>query len=284
MYQIVNVEQGSQEWLDLRRNKITATDSCVIMGVSPWRTPLQLWQDKIQGTQQEQTEAMKRGSRLEPGTLERFNKMSESDFKPVVIISDKYPWMMASLDGLDDVVCVEIKHPNIDDHNEAKKGRVPKKYYPQCQHQLTVLGHTHMIYLSSHLGDDEIVIVERDDDYIAEMIIKEKEFFDRLQNFDAPPETERDIITIDDVHFEKLSFLYRNIKEQLERLKIVEQQLRDELIEIAADRTVQGGGIRIRKVISAGRIEYDKIEQLKGLDLNRYRKESSVSWRITTIE
>ena len=46
---IINNEiiQGSQEWLDLRKTKITATDACVIMGESSWKTIIQLYEEKI---------------------------------------------------------------------------------------------------------------------------------------------------------------------------------------------------------------------------------------------
>ena len=44
--------QGTPEWLEFRRTMVMASDSPVIMGVSPWKTPLQLYHEKVNGTQQ----------------------------------------------------------------------------------------------------------------------------------------------------------------------------------------------------------------------------------------
>ena len=35
---IVNLEQGTKEWLEWRRQGITATESSVILGLSPYKT------------------------------------------------------------------------------------------------------------------------------------------------------------------------------------------------------------------------------------------------------
>ena len=45
---IVNeMQQGTPEWLALRKTKITATDACVIMGSSRWKTKTQLYREKL---------------------------------------------------------------------------------------------------------------------------------------------------------------------------------------------------------------------------------------------
>ena len=44
---IINLIQGSPEWLELRKNKITGTDSSVLLGSNPFKTRLELWQQKM---------------------------------------------------------------------------------------------------------------------------------------------------------------------------------------------------------------------------------------------
>ena len=44
------MEQKSEEWLDWRKKGIGSSDAPIIMGVSPWKTPFELWEEKT-GTQ-----------------------------------------------------------------------------------------------------------------------------------------------------------------------------------------------------------------------------------------
>lgn len=44
--QFLNLLQNTQEWEKFRLQKIGASDAPIIMGVSPWKTPFQLWLEK----------------------------------------------------------------------------------------------------------------------------------------------------------------------------------------------------------------------------------------------
>ncbi len=52
--------QHSNEWLELRKNKIGASDAPIIMKVSPWKTPYRLWEEKLGLTECVSNQAMKR--------------------------------------------------------------------------------------------------------------------------------------------------------------------------------------------------------------------------------
>src|SRR5215472_18741668 len=111
--------QGSEAWHKLRKSKITATDAPVIMGVNPWTTPYQRWQEKTcESISDRKTEAMQRGIDLEPIARDLFSLKTGIELIPKddpknVIISNKNEWMMASLDGIDvtNSHIVEIKCP-----------------------------------------------------------------------------------------------------------------------------------------------------------------------------
>jgi putative phage-type endonuclease len=53
------------EWLAARRTGIGGSDIAAILGLSPWRTPLDVYREKIDGDQQPETEAMRWGRLLE---------------------------------------------------------------------------------------------------------------------------------------------------------------------------------------------------------------------------
>jgi len=143
MVKIVDIKQNTDEWLAWRRNMIGASESPIIMGVSKWCTPWQLYMRKL-GLIPEQAdnEAMARGRAYESEALKDFNKQFGFDCVPVVMVHDEYPWMIASLDGWDAErrIAVEIKCPGKEDHECAISGLVPIHYVPQLQHQLSVTG------------------------------------------------------------------------------------------------------------------------------------------------
>lgn len=63
----------SKEQLELRRKGITGTDISAIMGINPWRTPMDVYLEKIgQGAPVPESEAMYWGAALERPILQRF--------------------------------------------------------------------------------------------------------------------------------------------------------------------------------------------------------------------
>ncbi len=61
---IINVKEISrEEWLELRRNSIGGSDSAAACGMSPWKSPLELYCDKMGMIPDKETnESMRRGT------------------------------------------------------------------------------------------------------------------------------------------------------------------------------------------------------------------------------
>ncbi len=109
---LMEMEQGTKEWLTLRTTKITSTDASIIMGVSHWKTKIQLYNDKInEHTNTFVNDRMKRGLDLEPIARELFCIQNGIDMYPCIVMKD---WAMASLDGRSSCgnYIVEIKNEN----------------------------------------------------------------------------------------------------------------------------------------------------------------------------
>lgn len=61
------------EWLEQRRGYLGGTDVSAILGLHPYRTPLQVYLEKTgQALEQEETPAMRRGTRMEPYVAELY--------------------------------------------------------------------------------------------------------------------------------------------------------------------------------------------------------------------
>jgi len=177
--------QGSDEWLEMRRKKITATDASVIMGTNPWKNTTQLYFEKIKGENTKKTARMQRGVDLEPLARDFYCKTTGIACTPVVVVRD---WIMASLDGSDDSMqnILEIKCPGSKDHALAKNGEIPSYYYAQLQHQMYVAGVQKMDYLSFDGEEGVIIEVIRNREYIEKLIEKELKFYQCLMNREAP--------------------------------------------------------------------------------------------------
>ncbi|MDQ1280047.1 MAG: hypothetical protein QG670_1309 [Thermoproteota archaeon] len=279
------MEQNTQEWLDVRKNHIGASDAPIIMGVSPWRTPYQLWQEKLGiGACQAENSAMRYGKQMEEPARLAYEKYTGNLVSPEVVFHPTKKFMMASLDGLsfDRSIAVEIKNSNADDHQHAKNGKVPTKYYPQVQHQLACLGINLLHYFSYRDGEGVIVEVERDHSYIESLYAEEESFWNKVLNLDSPELGERDFVKITDEDFTRLASEWGNLTKQLALLEKKEKEYRAALIARANGQNAKGNGITLTKIMRKGAVDYKKVPELIGIDLEVYRKEPVESWRITS--
>lgn len=179
---MLNLEQGSQEWLDFRSNHITATDASIILGTNPYCTREELMQRKL-GLLPEvkMNAAMRRGSAMEPAARVAASDYLHMTFTPVVLQSDSHPWAMASLDGISpEGVVIEIKCPGKKNHEAAKRGAIPEYYYPQLHHQMWVAEANSVWYWSWDGSAGVAIQVERCQEYIDWIIRMEEEFYREL--------------------------------------------------------------------------------------------------------
>jgi len=100
-HEFVKAEQRSPEWFALRKGGITATDATVIAGLSPYKTPYQLWAEKLGKVEPSKAgAAAQRGIILEDAVatfyeLETGRKLKRSNG---IVRWKGAPWVMASLD------------------------------------------------------------------------------------------------------------------------------------------------------------------------------------------
>lgn len=277
--------QNTPEWHAFRRKRIGASDAPVIMRISPWKTPYQLWIEKTSGIESSATPQQKRGLELEEAARQAFEKMTGMIMFPKVVLHPTHDWMMASLDGIDlDGNCiVEIKCPGQADQEIAKQGKIPEKYFPQLQHQLAVTGLKKAFYFSFDGTNGVILEQERDESFITKMIDLEKEFWKCLVDLNAPSLCDRDFVQREDDEWTKISQKWLNIHRQLKSLEDEEKTLRGALIQMTENKNVTGGGIKLTRSLRKGNVQYHQIPELKDIDLEKYRKEPSEVWRLTAM-
>lgn len=277
---------GSQKWAEIRRTLITATDMTVLMGVHKWgKTPRVLYDQKMSGLGDIVTPSMERGLYLEVPAREVFQEITGHKVSPRFIISDDYVWAGASLDGYNDEgVIVELKCSGKEDHEAALKGEVPAHYYPQIQWQMVVTGQKESYYMSYHPGQEHPTAIVRcslDEEYAKVMITKGLEFLECLKNEMPPGATDDDYIFIDDEDFLEKEKIMDGLLQKQGCIKEEISSLRAYLLRRCDAHKSKGNFLNFTPYLKKGTIDLSKIPELKGVDLEPYRKPPKASWRVT---
>jgi len=277
------LKQGTEEWLEMRRKYIGASDAPAVMQVSPWKTPYQLWMEKVTtNVPTKKSAAMQRGNDLEEPARQCFEKKTGLVVFPKVKFHAEISFMMASLDGMDieEENIVEIKCPNAIDHAMAVNGKVPEKYIPQLMHQMEVCQLEKAFYFSFDGNDGVIVTVERDDSYIKNLIKQEEIFWDYVQNFTAPPMIDKDFKVKNDYDWIRTAQKWKSVKDNINHLMKEETSLRESLISMSDNQNCLGGGIALKKMARKGAVDYKMIPELQDKNLDIYRKGNIEYWQI----
>ena len=281
---IIEVEQGSDAWLAWRRTVITATDCPAIMGSSPWSTAFKTWQRKLCLVEEQKTnEAMERGKRLEPKARAKFIERYGINMTSVVVESAEFDFLGASLDGLSDCqrYVLEIKCGGSNLHRQASEGYIPAYYVDQIQHQLFVTGCEKAFYYSFD-GEDGIMIeVFPDPQFQMKFMPKAREFWKCVALNEPPALQDSDYKDMsDEPMWKSYASQYRKLDEQIKNLEEIKESHRKELLKLCGDQNCLGEGIRVMKTSMRGRVDYDAIPELQGVNIDKYRKNPTSMWKI----
>jgi putative phage-type endonuclease len=283
---LLDLEQGSAEWLAWRKTVITATDCAAIRGSSPWSTRYKAWQKKLGYIPEEESnDAMERGKRLEPVIRERFIKSYGMNMTPIIAESSEYSFLGASLDGMSDCkkYLLEVKTGGKKLYDMAKEGIVPPYYMDQVQQQLLVTAADKCFYMVG--GEDEtkdiVIEVYPHPQFAKEYIPVAREFWRCVAFNESPPLKDSDYKDMSDLPaWQVYSSEYQSICEQIKNLEQMKETARKNLLTVCCDQNCSGLGLKVMRQIVRGRVDYDTIPELQGIDVNKYRKESSTVWKI----
>jgi len=279
----LNITQGSAEWLALRRQKITSTDSGVLLGLNPFKTKFQLWSEKM-----ELIEPQKSNFRMEYGTLNEpmarteLNKVSKINFEPGVFIHPKLDWMMASCDGVSKCgrYACEIKCSE-KTYKQAQLGVIEPYYIAQMQHTMAVLCISSMTYMAWYDGQYETIEVSRNQDMINDIIkIGGDFYFDNIVSMTPPELTDKDYVNNESADLAYALIQYEKTVEQFVLLEQEKEMWRDRVVTLCDGKSSKGSGYKITRTIRKGNVDYKSIEILKDYDLEKHRKPASEMWTI----
>lgn len=281
---ILELEQGTPEWLKWRKTVITATECSILMGNNPWVTPYVCWQRKLGLVDEQETnEAMEKGKRLEPVARAQFILEYGIEMTPCVVESSEYSFLGASLDGISSCggFILEVKCGGEKLYNSALKGEIPIYYMDQMQDQLLVTRAEKCFYYCFYESKGVCIEVFPDPEFEAKFIPKAREFLKCVAYCEPPSMQASDLMDkSSDFTWQNYASIYQEADTMIKELEKKKEQAKKQLVEMCADQNCIGSGLRVIKTIMRGRVDYDIIPELKDVDLNKYRKDSSFTWRV----
>ena len=282
---IIQLTQGSQEWLDYRRTMRNASETAAVLGASPWMTPYQLWLSRTGRSVTKATAAMQHGTTMEPAARTAYEDQTGNIMQPLVLQDGAYS---ASLDGmdLDGQLIVEIKCPykgqSSELWNNALVGQVPEYYRLQIQHQLMVSGAA-LAHLWVFDGVQGLLLPVEPDASSMDCIRGGWDQFQVYLDSDTPPPlTDADTVVRDDLAWCSAAQAYAEAKRASELSDAALVQAKESLVALAQHPREQGAGVSVTRFWKAGNVAYAKIPALKDIDLERYRAKMREEIRVTT--
>lgn len=282
-YQVIQVEQRSPEWHEWRAGGISASDTPVILSLSPYKTQWLLWAQKkgyLDTDDLERNPHVRRGIELE----DTFRQVVEQEIGdillPVCVESTVNPLFRASLDGFDaDGKPHELKCPCEKQWVEVcllgERSEAYQLYFPQVQHQLLVTGADHGYLHFGFMDESEVLQkrsfkVLRDDAMISDILRVGAEFWNFVANNVAPPkDKERDFFEpegADAIKWKALADESRTVQSEIEKLQAQLESLKDrrngiqaEAAEIMGDfKSGLHAGLQVTRVDRLGAIDHGK--------------------------
>jgi len=198
--------------------------------------------------------------------------------------------MRASLDGRSDDKrqVMEVKYQGKDAHartgdpNLSPRRRVGERYWPQVQQALLVSDAEVLHFVS--IGDCDTVHnleVKPDREFQTSLLKMCTQFWQAVQ--DKKP------VALGDRDYKALKGASALIQ-KWKRLKLKEAEVKDKLEDVRREilelADTQGharylvGGVVISKQLKVGNVDYKKVPQLDGIDLDQYRGKGSSGWKV----
>jgi len=196
---IMSVDEMSKDqkkWLELRTQGIGGSDVAAVMGMSKWKSPIEVWAEKTgQVVDHEPDEAKEErfhfGHVLEAIVANEFEERTGLKLrKQGLIRSTQYEWALADVDRM--IVgkpwLLECKTADSWRAEEYEGDNIPVQYYLQIQWYLFVTG-CEKAYIAILFGGNHFMYKEvpRNDEDINAMVTACKDFWENNVATKTPP-------------------------------------------------------------------------------------------------
>jgi putative phage-type endonuclease len=187
------LDMPREQWLELRKKGIGGSDSAAIVGLDRYRSPFDVYADKL-GLRPEipDNEAMRQGRDLEDYVAQRFMEATGKKVRRrnAILQHPEYSFMTANIDRwvVGENAGLECKTTSVLNRAKFNQGEFPPNYYVQCVHYMAVTG-AERWYLAVLVLNNafHVFTIERDDAEIQALIEAEKDFWENHILKQIPP-------------------------------------------------------------------------------------------------
>ncbi|WP_339885373.1 lambda exonuclease family protein [Vreelandella maris] len=158
-------------------------------------------------------------------------------------------------------------------------------YWHQMQCQMHVMHRKWCDFAVWCPGEIRIERYHRDGDWMLTALDAGNAFMDELNAILADADEAERIADMKrdmsgDDKWRSLALDFRNLDAEAKRIKALQDEVKAELIELAAERRASGAGISVSPVTRSGGVDYKAMADAAGVDPEQYRKPASTSWQI----
>lgn len=280
-----------EDWLEVRRTGIGGSDAAAAVGLSPYKSQLELWMEKTgrdinlkKPDPTDTTEPVYWGTLMEPIVAAAYTQQTGNKVRKVnaILQHPQHAFMLANLDrevvGVPEVQILECKTAGEFGARLWKQG-VPEYVQIQVQHQLAVTDKRAADVAVLLCGQRlEVHRIKRDDALIANLIELETRFWKYVQDETPPPADgsesadqalrclyPRDVGTTVDFSSERrLSTTFADLltlRSRITGLTEEEAQLTQSIQQAMGDAS--------RAVFESGEVSWKRSKDSEGVDLKR---------------
>jgi len=290
-----HLEQGSKEWLEMRKSHIGGSNISCITGNNPWKSAYTLWLEQTGRKEADPINAaMRHGLDTEKEALETYieNTGYLMLLKPPTLFYDKWPVAMASLDGItqDKSIICEIKCPLSSTlYEKALDKHIPAYYRDQMQWQLMITGAKRcdfFVYVNNF--QNVTIPVLPDKEYQEDLLAKAVSYWAFVVKDEAPPNP-NEFEAIDDSFSNELVMHWKVYKEQQEEatknMKDIEEQLKD----LHKDQKCffPSAKVKMNWIVRKGNVNWKKVcndNHIPEETLEKYRNKASKYFTLSIVE
>ncbi len=280
-----------EEWLSVRGQGIGSSDAAVAVGISPYKSPLELWLEKTErqdAADLTENDAVFWGTTLEHTIATVYAERTGVKVRRLnaVLQHPEHTFMLANLDRVvqhptDGNGILEVKTAGVNSAKFWEEG-VPDSYQCQVLHQLAVTGKEWCDVAVLIGGQDfRVYRVVRDEAKIADLIQREAQFWQYVLD-DIPPPADGsessgralgsmypsdrgDVLDCrDDPDMNKLFCEYWSFRQQREEFEAQEDLLKQKLQEklgFASGAVLSNGKISWRKSKDSITTDYKRLSE-----------------------
>jgi putative phage-type endonuclease len=194
----VNLGEHAREWHETRLDGLGGSDAPVVLGVSPYRRPIELWREKVERIIPDGDSPLRLriGNMIEPLVLDLYREQTGRKVRRTQATrwSKTWPFAFAHLDAsvVGERRIVQVKTTRSSDRwgdpGQGPTLGVPPDIYVQELHELAVSGaDVADVAVLFGLGEFRVYELPRDDDAIRELMEAEREFWRDVQEKTEPP-------------------------------------------------------------------------------------------------